>query len=224
MKNKKLVCLLAAALTLALAVPTFAAEKGGLEVEPSAKANTSFSMMALREGVVDVSVPATGTLYINPLGFPVHYEYDGETITDDSQILTEPAYIENNGEDPVSVSVSVTGEVQGGEMLLSSSYIKNQTTTTKRAFVYFEIQPVSNPGKVTWDEVYDATKHVYVRDAYSKSKKNIVQLEAAGSGTNCGAFRLTGDCVKKPKVPWTGEDGLRVTIAFTFNPIISVSE
>lgn len=223
MKNRKLVCLLTAALMLALAAPASAAENGGLETAPSAQANTSFSMMALKEGVVDVSVPATGTLYINPLGFPVHYEYDGELITDDSQILTEPAYIENNGEDPVSVSVSVTGEVQGGGMTLSSSYTKSQTTTAKKAFVYFEIQPVSDPDSVTWDEAYDAAKHVYVRDAYSKSKKNIVQLEAAGGGANCGAFRLTGDCVKKPRVPWTEEDGLKVTVAFTFNPIISVS-
>lgn len=108
-------------------------------------------------------------------------------------------------------------------MTLSSSYTKSQTTTAKKAFVYFEIQPVSDPDSVTWDEAYDAAKHVYVRNAYSKSKKNIVQLEAAGGGANCGAFRLTGDCVKKPRAPWTEEDGLKVTIAFTFNPIISVS-
>lgn len=223
MKNKKLVCLLTAALTLALTVFASAAEKGGVEAVSSAQADTSFSLMALREGVVDVSVPSTGTLYINPLGFPVNYEYDGETITDNSQILTEPAYIENNGEDPVSVSVSVTGEVQGGELSLTSSYTKNQTTSLKKAFVYFEIQPVSDPGSVTWDEAYDSAKHVYVRNAYAKSKKNIVELEASGGGASCGAFRLTGDCVKKPRAPWTEEDGLKVTIAFTFTPIISVS-
>ena len=73
MKNKKLVCLLTAALTLALTVFASAAEKGGVEAVSSAQADTSFSLMALREGVVDVSVPSTGTQYINPLGFTVNY-------------------------------------------------------------------------------------------------------------------------------------------------------
>ena len=222
MKNKKLVCLLMAVLILVLAMPAFAAE-GTLEVEPSAQAGTNLSMMALQETVVDVSVPAAGKLYINPLGFPVHYEYEGKDVTDTSQILTEPTYIKNEGEDPVRVSVSVTGTVQGGEMLLSSSSTKASATTSKRAFIYFEIQAVSDPNKVTWDEAYDSAKHVYVHATYTKSKKGIVDLDGTGGADCYGAFRLTGDCVAEPKKPWTAADGMKVVVAFTFQPIVTVS-
>ena len=107
-------------------------------------------------------------------------------------------------------------------MTLTSSYTEDSGTTSKKAFVYFEIQPVSDPDRVTWDKEYDAAKHVCVRP-YSKSKKNIVQLEAADGRVTYAAFRLTGDCVKKPRVAWTEADGLKVTVAFTFTPIISVS-
>lgn len=220
MKNKNLICLFMAALIFAMSMPAFAAEGGELEVEQSAQADTNMSIMGLQDPIVDVAVPATGTLYINPLGFPVHYEYDYEEVTDNSQILTEPAYIENRGDDPVRVSVSVTGAAEGG-MGLTSLPTKAQSTTSKKAFIYFEIQSVSDYDRVTWDKEYDATKHVPVRNG-TKSKKNIVELDDA-SGRNCyGAFRLTGDCVAKPKIPWSAADKLTVTIAFTFKPIITI--
>ena len=222
MKNKKLICLFMTLLMLVMSVPALAAEEAPL-VQPSAQADTNMSMNALEDAVVNVVVPTTGKMYINPLGFPINYEYDGETVRETNQIFSEPACIENKGDDPVRVSVALTTTIQGNQMTLASSSTKSSISTLKKAFVYFEMQAVSDPSSVTWDAAYDATKHVYISTAFTKSKKNIVELEDASKQNRYGAFRLTGDCIAEPKVPWNAADRMEVVIAYTFNPIITVS-
>lgn len=221
MKKQRLICSIMAVLMFAMMTPAFAVE--GAEAGQTAQADTNLSLYALEEAVIDVSVPTTGKLYINPLKFPVHYEYDGEEVTDNSQIISEPGYIENLGDTAVRVSVSVTAEPHADSTLgLSSAPVLSQATTSKKAFIYYELQAVSDPnGKISWASEYDAEKHVIARG--TRRKKNIVELESAG-GRNCyGAFRLTGDCVAKPRTPWTEDDGVTVTIAYTFDPIIEIS-
>lgn len=222
MKNKKLISLFVAVLICSMMTSAFAAEGESPKVEPSTQSDTNLSMMALREGVVDVSVPATGKLYINPLRFPIRYEYQGEEVTDNSQIIMEPVYIENNGEAPVYVTVSVTGTVKGGLTLSKSSTLET-ALTSKKAFVYFEMQAVSDPNNVSWDAAYDMEKHVCVCNGSTKTAKKIVTLDSTGGGDCYGAFRLAGDCVAKPKDPWKKTDGVNVLVAFTFTPIITVS-
>lgn len=219
MKNKKLVSFFVAFLLLVMVSPASAAGDGAEGVEPVIEANMQFAAMALEEVEVQVNVPTEKKLYINPLGFPV----DMGDHTDNRQIIMEPAYIENMGDTPVNVSVSVTGSlVEGSAMTLSSSSTKALATTSKKAFIYFELKAVSDPDSVSWDKEYDAEKHVPVR-IMTKTRKNIVELDEAGGSKPYGAFRLTGDCVTKPKNPWTVADGIKVVVAFTFKPVITIS-
>lgn len=213
MKIKKLAAFFMFVLLVALTTGAFAAEEA-----PVAGADMELAVMALEEVEVQVTVPTEKKLYINPLGFPIDM---GDHI-DSRQIIMEPAYIENLGDTPVKVSVSVTGSlVEGSTMTLSSVSTKDSELTSKKAFLYFEIQAVNDPDNVTWSKEYDAEKHVPVR-IMVKNRKNIIELDAADGSKPYGAFRLAGDCVTNPRKPWTEADGIQVVIAFTFNPIITI--
>lgn len=219
MKSKlSVIFSLAVVLLIAAASTAFASEEQSEEAVAIGAAGTAFSVATLQEVEIQVTVPSTKKLYINPLGFPVKI---GEE-TDTSQIITDPAYIENLGDTPVSVSVSVTGSInEGSIMTLSSSSTKGVTTTGKKAFIYFELKAVSDPDQVAWDKEYDIEKHVPVRVA-TKTRKNIIMLDEAGGNKPYGAFRLTGDCVARPKIPWTTSDGIKAVVAFTFKPVVTI--
>lgn len=219
MENKNAaIALFMSILLLVMSSSAFASEGEPEEIVPIAAAGMEVSAATLRDVEVQVTVPTSKNLYINPLGFPVKI---GDN-TVNSQIITDPAYIENLGDTPVNVSVSVTGSLlEGSTMTLSSLSTKDVVTTSKKAFIYFEIKAVSDPDNVAWDSEYDVEKHVPVR-IMTKTRKNIIELDEAGGSTPYGAFRLTGDCIKKPKIPWTTSDGIETVIAFTFKPIVSI--
>ena len=166
--------------------------------------------------LVEVSVPTSGDVQINPYGFPVKI---GANI-EDSQVVSAPAYIENLGQTPLRISVSVTGEIKSGsDMALQGDSTTLWPTTSKKAFLYFEILAVSDPDDVDWADEFDMDKHVVVRDQSTKIKKGIAILGTPEQKKNYGVFRLTGDCIENPKIPWTEEDGVDVEIVFTFTPM-----
>lgn len=162
-----------------------------------------------------VTIPTGGQLFINPYQLPV--EIDGESTTE--QIVSSPVNIENGSKVPLNVDVTVVGTInEDSDMTLNTMTLKNLATTAKKAFIYFEMQAVSDPGQVEWDSAYNMSKHLLVRTT-SSTKKSITTLEQADKPNHFGAFRLTGDCVPTPKSSWTEADGITVTIAFTFTPL-----
>lgn len=166
---------------------------------------------------IKVSVPSTGSLFINPYNLPVYLE---DYIAQD-QIVSIPGSILNESVVPVQVDVAVSATVsEECEMRLSSVSTKELNTTRKMAFIYFEIKAsdTANPAASFWDSEYDAEKHLVVRTA-ERRKKNMVRLGAAGSHGCYGAFRMSGDCVASPKTPWDETDKMDVTISFTFKPL-----
>lgn len=207
MKKTLLLCAVLAIL-LSMTAPAYAEGESGGRVEIAASAT-------YRDVPIQVTVPAEKKLYINPLQFPIKVNGKKET----SQILSDPAYIENQSEVPVSVNVSVTGTIfDSSNMLLASNPVKETGTTSKKAFVYFEIKAADDPDQVSWDSTFDPEKHLAVR-TYARSRKNIAELSEAGGSAPYGAFRLSGDCVCLPKIPWTEADGLKVVVVFTFKAL-----
>jgi len=172
---------------------------------------------------IRVTVPTSGTVYINPLKIPVKI---GTGEEDNGQIVSVPRCIANESEVPVIVNATVTGTVKtGSTMELSDTSTKGLGLTDKYAFVYFEMQranPDDDLEKITWDSRYNEKKHILVNG--TNEKENILQLAAAdknGEPTagGVGAFRLAGDAVQDPTPGWNSKDGLNVTITFTFTPV-----
>ena len=165
-----------------------------------------------------VTVPPTAEVFINPYKLPLDIEAGEST----AQIVSTPASIENQSKVPLSVTATVTGALKEGSNMRLTSYgtqTPDMLLTSKSAFVYFEMQAAEDGGQVEWDGEYDAEKHQLVRIGTSKTKKNIAIIAQADQPKHFGAFRLTGDCVQSPRQGWSEEDGINVTIAFTFTPL-----
>ena len=162
---------------------------------------------------IEVVVPASGDVYINPYWLPLRV---GASI-ENKQIVSNALAIENLSEVPLSVSVEVTGSIRG-DLRLASESTAGEETTVKRAFMYFEILAVTNPNSVAWSNAYSEDKHVLIRES-TRIKKNIITLGAADQAKRYGAFRISGDCVQNPREAWTEYDGVDIDVAFTFTPL-----
>lgn len=217
MMRKRLLCVV---LTLAM---LFSIQPAAAAALLSNQRSTTITAKT-RLPVIKVTVPSTGRVYLNP--FKLEVAIDGEYRYD--QILCTPCSIANESDIPLAVDVRVTGQINSGsDMLLSTSSTKDSTSTSKRAFVYFEIHSSNSPDPddVRWDKEYDKTKHIVVTNSdEGRSKTKILTLAAKdldGDVANGGyaAFRLSGDAIMTPKNEWTAKDGLSVEVAFTFTPI-----
>jgi hypothetical protein len=175
--------------------------------------------------VPDVEVLVSGVTksYVNPNS--LSFELDGSI--SNAQIISGTSYVQNLSQVPLSVTASVTGAIKSGsDMKLVTTSTKGSTSTAKRAFVYFQMQAVTDPdpSEVAWDTEYDASKHILVTTG-TKTKKNFLTLAAApaedsSEETKCyGAFMMSGDCIVLPKSAWTSSDGFTATVAFTFKPL-----
>ena len=208
MKRRILCCVFIALLVLSVPFPALAGGQQNVTTEITASCNLPEIM---------VTVPATGAVYINPYEIPV--EIDGASLTE--QIVSTPAAIENQSEVPLAVTTSVTGTIKSGsDMFLSSTSTHEVSTTIKKAFIYFEMKASdsSDVTQVEWDDAYDENNHILVRTT-AKAKKNYLILGAKDTQGSFGAFRLAGDCVANPRIPWTVEDGVDVNVTFTFTPV-----
>ncbi len=217
MRNKRFLTL-AAALALALtAVPAPA----GAAQKPVTVLTAGYT-----EPEVKVIVPTTGAVFINPYESAVRVGSEEEA----GQIISLPSSIANLSRMPLQVDVTVKGKVlEGSDMLLSASSTKEASSTSKKAFMYFEMKNVSasqgeDPESVRWDGTYTEGADIIVSAARERTVKNMVTLAAAdryGEVTKAGsaAFRVTGDAVKYPKTAWTEKDGVQITVTFTFTPL-----
>lgn len=164
---------------------------------------------------IEVVVPASGNVYINPNRLPIEVDASIEN----KQIISDSLAIENLSDVPLSVSVEVTGTIKSGsDLRLASESTVGEDTTAKRAFMFFEIQSVSDPSAVTWSNVYREDKHILIRES-TRTGKNIIILGAADQAKRYGVFRVNGDCVQNPRDAWTEKDGVEVEVAFTFSPL-----
>jgi hypothetical protein len=134
-------------------------------------------------------------------------------------IFSDPVYIENKSEAPVSVSVSVTGSVNSGSSLVLSEKTTRRLKT-KAAFVYFEMLAVDDPENVEWSSGYSKRNHILVLDGVTQEKTDYVTLGAVTQDNRYGAFQLNGDCVEFPTDdPWKDGDGFTANIVFSFKPL-----
>lgn len=213
MKRKALLC---AMLALALFLST----------QPAA-ALTSNQRETVIEGIarlpaIEVVVPSSADIMINPLEMPV---WIGGLETDE-QIICYPDYLLSYSEVPIKVDVEVTGSVYPDSDLTLANSSTGGTGTAKRAFVYFEMQQSSSEywEDVQWDAGYNSSKHIPVRADRPSSKPGIVTLppltQEGELPENAYAwFRLAGDAAKKPTNAWNENDGISVTVVYTFTPL-----
>lgn len=248
LRNRILSGVMAGVLTMALAVPAFAAD-------PETTITSTYAATT-----IDVVVPATGTATINPYGLPIDVtKSDGTTKVSftNQKIMTQPtAAIMNKMGIDLNVNVSVTGAVTALPSSSTATPMRLATealtadATTKSVFAYVQAKTSTQTGAAdtasvhtiadaliveyaAWTQAYDADKDVIVK-AGTETKENFIQLKAAKMDATSGAFdefkagsiamiRLAGDAVTSPREAWTTDDQFTAKITYTFLPVAAAS-
>lgn len=247
MKCKKIAALaLTGVMTLALAVPAFAAA-------PATKISGAFE-----EITISVTLPGTAKAVINPYSMPVKaIADDGSTalteLTTSGKIATNPMIMYNGTEINLNVGATVTATVPTTSGLELVSTAVRDTTTDKQAQVYLEVMrdntllnadlsstdasavsgvdgakavaAFNNWPATTYDRT--ARNQVLVSADEPQTKENLA-IMAAGV-ENSGAvepqkgsfilYRLAGSVAKNPDEAWAATDTFEVNVAFTFSPV-----
>ncbi len=191
MKTRKLASLgLAAVMSLSLAAPVFAAGN-----------NETVFTSTYTEPDIQVTVPQTGTVALNPLGLDIDLVGDGSDTTQiikGQQIVTTPVVMVNNSSMDLSVSASVATTIAGTKAL---TLTKDEQTllgkgddpeagdyvapkTNKSAFVFFQMasttltdstdQEAINKDAAKW--AYDYTEKANAEGTIVPETKGVIVL------------------------------------------------
>ncbi len=167
--------------------------------------------------VIEVLVPSSGQVIINPYCLPV--ELDGQTSTD--QIVSAPLILENRSTIPVSVSASVTGTVPPGSGVSFAAAPPMPDSPVKEIFLYAEFHAVPEPAfQPSWSGLYSDSTNQLMVGFQSAAKADVLRLEAGGTACSWGALRLFGSAAVSPMVHWQAGDDIQATFVFSFTPIV----
>ena len=188
------------------------------EETPSVPALPPESPIAEEEPpVIEVLVPSSGQVIINPYCLPV--ELDGQTSTD--QIVSAPLILQNFSTVPVSVSASVTGTVPPGSGVSFAAAPPVPDSPVKEIFLYAEFHAVPEPAfQPSWSGLYSDSTNQLMVGFQSAAKTDVLRLEAGGTACSFGAMRLFGSAAVSPMVPWQAGDDIQATFVFSFTPIV----
>jgi hypothetical protein len=241
--KKKLASLaLAGVMTLSLAAPAFAATS-------ESTTNRSLKVTAAYQAVtINVVVPTTGTVIINPYKLPVNIgtgSDDAKVEIEKQQIVAKPMAIKNQAGYDLDMNITTTTAVTGTLKFATADDVAKEGNTANQACITMYVAPTTLEGdkdKVSDGAIVDLYKENYttgwsnvtgvktqVLAAGSLTTKAILTLKAATVDADTGAFDsytsggvavigFEGSCVTEPKTAWTTKDGATVTIAFTFTP------
>lgn len=250
MKFRKMaVLVLALALAAGLAVPTFAATtkppaSNAIEVgaEGMSVAQTQTVTLVMNIPKIQVIVPKTADLVINPYGLEYKdkngTEATEDDITADSQVIYIPQYIKNMSNVNMAVSVTATGVPSDGVTLTSASAAE---ATKKSAFMFLEIA-VNESTTDDFDTLLPTAVEDYVAGANEDGTggmialstkggtlKNVVILEGGELSTDektviegekaaYAYYTIKGDTSSTAGGSWKTTDTVTVTLAWTFEP------
>ena len=156
------------------------------------------------EDLINVLVPSSGELVINPYGLEV--DIDGGVATD--QIVHSCQTLINLSDFPVVVDVSVTGTIPAESGAGFVSAPPAQDAPGKDVFLYAEFQ--QDPS--AWVGEYWGLPYQVLADA---SGENVLTLDAGGEGY----FRMFGAMSVYPEEPWSDTDTFGAVLSFTFTPV-----
>lgn len=157
--------------------------------------------------LVEVTVPQTGRIILNPYGLPT--EIDGETTRE--QIASETMPILNNGDTPVIVSARAAGRISEQSSMVYVTAPPTADTLEKEIFLYAEFQQEGG----AWSGSYSGEGNQILITERTSEVQEVLTLDAASQGM----FRMFGSTAVFPVDPWCTDDSVSVTFTFTFAPV-----
>ncbi len=186
------------------------------EQEPETEVEPETEMEPVETGMIDVTVPATGEIIINPYRLPV--EQGGETVRD--QIANGGQILTSRSREPLIVNAAITVNTEEGGGLKITDQPIGTDEREKLAYVYAEFHNVTDANsEAEWSESYTgAPNQLLAKEGGAAGE--VLRLEAAGDeAPTYAAYRLFGMLSEHPETGWHTGDKLSVTVSFTFRPV-----
>ena len=162
--------------------------------------------------VINVLLPGDGHVVVNPYGLEVPTEYGVSR----EQVIYTPQVLTNLSEVPVTVNVQVAGSFVLGSGANLVTAPPAPDTPWKELFLYAEFQPTP----YQWSGWFGDLPNQVMVTPWGESKDGVLTLEPWGEGW----FRLDGTASVTPDWSWSEEDGVQVTLAFSFTPVLPSDE
>lgn len=214
--KKWLAGMMAVATALPVAVSAQASFYDGILPDPVS--GTTVLTGRVQEPTINVTVPESGTIILNP--YRIAIPMGEETVSE--QVISDTQYIVNHSDVGISVGATVVGTTTGNVQLVPESTAQ-ETEPANNAFLYLEMQAAvpEEEGVLEWTP-YDASKNnqiIATQEETSKSRMLVLEAPADSQTGTWGAFRMLGDLSSLPKELWSADDGVNVTVTFTFTPV-----
>ena len=164
------------------------------------------------EDLIDVLVPSTGQMVINPYHLPVDLD-GGES---QAQIVHAPQTLANRSDFPVTVNVAVIGTISPGSEAVFVPAPPPPDAPGKDVFLYAEFSNQYD----WWEQSFFGLPCQVPVSEWGTIGENVLTLDAHGEGY----FRLSGAMAENPLQPWSDTDTFGAVLTFTFTPVYTDGE
>jgi hypothetical protein len=197
LNHKKVLSLaLASAMSLSMMAPAFAADTEST-TNRSLKIDGTY-----KETTIDVVVPTTGTVIINPYALPCVIVDKTETAAaikvKDQQIVTKPLAIKNQSDVKLDVNVSATATVKGNLTLATAPITDVAKDTKNDAFVYLVLADMSSDTTLVGAKT--AVTQSVIDTAYQKQVETTKWTEYTTTNTPANVLALKTSAVTGEKM------------------------
>ena len=158
-------------------------------------------------GLINVIVPSTGHMVINPYRLAVRP--DGVETT--AQLVHAPQVLTNLSDFPVAVNVTATASLPRESEAVFVHAPPAPDAKDKEVFLYAEFQERPD----WWEGAYLDLPNQLPVSPRGASAGNVLTLDAQGEGW----FRLFGALAPSPASAWSDTDTFGAVLSFTFTPV-----
>ena len=158
-------------------------------------------------GLINVIVPSTGHMVINPYRLAVRP--DGVETT--AQLVHAPQALTNLSDFPVTVNVTASASLPRESEAVFVHAPPAPDAKAKEVFLYAEFQ--ARPD--WWEGAYLDLPNQLPVSPHGASAGNVLTLDAQGEGW----FRLFGALAPSPASAWSDTDTFGAVLTFTFAPL-----
>ena len=205
MKKQMILLFMVSILALSMSVSSFAAN------------NTKITAL-YQEPEIQVNIPGSGGLVINPYQLPVTVEQKVQT----SQIVHEPFIVINRSQIAIAVDVAVSAKIaEGSTMEFSGRSVAQDRSGDKVVFMFMD-KRVTDPGVdatgLDWSTNFNSKNHLLISEEEDE-REAMITLASADRERSVGAFHIAGNAARYPDEPWNPNvDKVSIEIVFTFRP------
>ena len=158
-------------------------------------------------GLINVIVPSTGHMVINPYRLAVRP--DGVETT--AQLVHAPQALTNLSDFPVTVNVTASASLPRESEAVFVHAPPAPDAKAKEVFLYAEFQERPD----WWEGAYRDLPNQLPVSSRGASAGNVLTLDAQGEGW----FRLFGALAPSPASAWSDTDTFGAVLTFTFAPL-----